>query len=187
MRATYCALCAHGYADLTMQDIADESTKSKAALHYHYDTKGELLLAFLDFLYEDFEARVRTSADNDPAERLVGFVERVLTPPPRNDQQAFQTAILAMKAQAPYDEALGEHISRFDRLVHEECRAIVAEGIEQGVFRDVDPDELARFLVTVFNGAHTRWVTARQSAATTKPLVVEYLRTKLFVDREVAQ
>ncbi|MEF8974259.1 MAG: helix-turn-helix domain-containing protein, partial [Haloarcula sp.] len=38
MDATYRALCTHGYADLTMQDIADESDKSKAALHYHYDS-----------------------------------------------------------------------------------------------------------------------------------------------------
>ena len=35
--ATCRALCEHGYADLTMQDIADESNKSTAALHYHYD------------------------------------------------------------------------------------------------------------------------------------------------------
>jgi AcrR family transcriptional regulator len=28
MSATYRALCAHGYADLTMQDIADETDKS---------------------------------------------------------------------------------------------------------------------------------------------------------------
>ncbi|HET7323460.1 MAG TPA: helix-turn-helix domain-containing protein, partial [Halococcus sp.] len=59
MHATYRALCKHGYANLTMQDIADESTKSKAALHYHYDTKQDLLLAFLSFLYERFEERLR--------------------------------------------------------------------------------------------------------------------------------
>ena len=39
IRATYRALCAHGYANLTMRDIADETDLSKAALHYHYDTK----------------------------------------------------------------------------------------------------------------------------------------------------
>ena len=34
MEATCRALCEHGYADLTMQDVADESDKSTAALHY---------------------------------------------------------------------------------------------------------------------------------------------------------
>lgn len=186
MRATYRALCKHGYANLTMQDIADESTKSKAALHYHYDTKAELLLAFLDFLYERFEARICVPEADDPAERLAVFVERVLTPPPRDDQQAFQTAILEIKAQAPYDEAFGEQIARFDRLVYEECRSILADGIEQGVFRDVNADEVSRFLVTVFNGAHTLWVTDGQSAEATKPLVVEYLRTRLLAEEATA-
>jgi len=57
MEATYRALCAHGYADLTTQDIADESETSKASLHYHYDTKEELLLSFLDYLYDRFVER----------------------------------------------------------------------------------------------------------------------------------
>lgn len=58
MAATYRALCAHGYADLTMQEIANEAGVSKAALHYHYDTKRALILSFLDMLSSDFEARL---------------------------------------------------------------------------------------------------------------------------------
>ena len=180
--ATYAALCKHGYADLTMQDIADESTKSKAALHYHYDTKQDLLLAFLAALYEDFTARLRDPEGDDPAERLVTFVDRALTPPARDDQRAFQTAILAIKAQVPYDDAFAERIGEFDAFVHDRCRSIVAEGIEQGVFRDVDPDRVATFLVTLFNGAHVRWVTEGQSADVTQELFVEYVRSQLLAD-----
>jgi len=58
MDATYRALCEHGYAALTMQDIADEGDCSKSLLHYHYDTKEELLVALLAYLLERFEARV---------------------------------------------------------------------------------------------------------------------------------
>jgi AcrR family transcriptional regulator len=182
IEATYAALCRHGYADLTMQDIADESTKSKAALHYHYDTKQDLLLAFLAALYEDFTERLRDPEGDDPAERLVAFVDSALTPPDRDDQRAFQTAILAIKAQVPYDDAFGERIGEFDAFVHDQCRSIVAEGIEQGVFHDVDPDTVATFLVTLFNGAHVRWVTEGQSAAVTRALFVEYVRSRLLVD-----
>ena len=187
IRATYAALCKHGYADLTMQDIADESSKSKAALHYHYDTKQDLLLAFLAALYEDFTERLLVPEDDDPAARLVAFVDRALTPPERDDQRAFQTAILAIKAQVPYDDAFGERIAEFDAFVHDQCRAIVTEGIEQGVFRDVDPDQVATFLVTLFNGAHVRWVTEGQSADVTRELFVEYVRSQLLADEwEVA-
>ncbi|PSQ42055.1 TetR family transcriptional regulator, partial [Halobacteriales archaeon QS_9_68_42] len=45
--ATYRALCDHGYAALTMQDIADECDCSKSLLHYHFDTKEDLLVELL--------------------------------------------------------------------------------------------------------------------------------------------
>lgn len=46
MEATYRALREHGYADLTIKRIAAEYGKSTAAVHYHYDTKEELLRRF---------------------------------------------------------------------------------------------------------------------------------------------
>lgn len=182
MRATYLALCKHGYANLTMQDIADESTKSKAALHYHYDTKQELLLAFLSFLYENFEERISTPEGNDPTERLITFIDKALTPPQRDDQLAFQTAILEIKAQAPYDDEFGEHIARFDELLAEQCRSIIVDGIEQGVFREVDPDAVATFFVTLFNGAHVRWVTEKQTGDPTRALFINYIQSQLLAD-----
>ena len=35
MSATFRALSKHGYASLSMQDIADEFDKSRSLLHYH--------------------------------------------------------------------------------------------------------------------------------------------------------
>lgn len=182
MRATYLALCKHGYADLTMQDIADESTKSKAALHYHYDTKQELLLAFLSFLYANFEERIRTPARSDPTDRLMTFIDSALTPPQRDDQLAFQTAILEIKAQAPYDDEFSEHIARFDDLLSEQCRSVIVDGIEQGVFREVDPDAVATFFVTLFNGAHVRWVTENQADDRTRALFINYIQSQLLAE-----
>ncbi|PSP70021.1 TetR/AcrR family transcriptional regulator, partial [Halobacteriales archaeon QH_9_66_26] len=58
MDATYRALCEHGYADLTIQTIADEFDKSKSLLYYHYDTKDEILIGLLDYLLGQFTIRV---------------------------------------------------------------------------------------------------------------------------------
>lgn len=182
MHATYLALCKHGYANLTMQDIADESTKSKAALHYHYDTKQELLHSFLSFLYEEFADRLRAPEGDNPAERLVSFIDAALTPPRRDDQLAFQTAILEMKAQVPYDDAFGDRIAQFDRLLADQCRSIIEDGIEQGVFREVDPGDVATFFVTLFNGAHVCWVTENQSGDTSRTLFIDYVESQLLTD-----
>lgn len=179
MRATYRALCAHGYAGVTMQRIADESTKSKAALHYHYGSKHDLLVAFLEHLYADFEGRVTDPDGDDPVARLFTLLETLLTPPERDDQREFATALLEIKSQAPYDDAYREHLLEFDRLVHEEVSSVVTEGIEQGVFEPVDADELADFVVTVLNGVQTRHVVGGPSLDARRALL-DYIETTLL-------
>ena len=55
--ATYRALCANGYAALTMQDIADECDRSTSLLHYHFDTKEDLLVELLAHLLERLDRK----------------------------------------------------------------------------------------------------------------------------------
>ena len=189
MRAVYSALCTHGYADLTMQDIADESALSKAALHYHYDTKRDLLVAFLEHLFDGFTSRLdgaEAAAGDDPADRLVAFLDAALFPPEKADLREYRTAVLEIKAQAPYEPAFRDHLARFDGYVHDHVRAIVADGIERGRFADrADPDVVASFVVTVINGAHTRSVAADHPVEETRDVLVEYLELHLATDEAV--
>ena len=182
MAATYRALCTHGYADLTMQDIADRTDKSKAALHYHYDSKRDLLLAFLDHLNEAFTDRVRDPAGETPRERLVSVIDRVLSPPePDADaREAFGTAMLELKAQAPYDEGVRERLQEIDTFLLETVRSPLREGVERGDFRDVDPDDTARFIVTAFEGAWTKHVAVDQDLACTRRMLRNYVETHLL-------
>lgn len=184
MDATYRALCEHGYADLTMQDIAEESDRSKAALHYHYDTKRALMLAFLDYLFAEFTDRAGDPDGDTPAERLGAFIETVLTPPERDDHshEAFGTAILELEAQAPYDGDIRERLEAFDDFVFEHVRQYVAAGIEAGEFRAVDPEDTARFVVTAIDGARTRQVAIGQEMACSRRLLEAYVDTYLTSD-----
>lgn len=186
MAATYRALCEHGYANLTMQDIADQSDRSKAALHYHYDTKRSLMLAFLDYLYAVFTERVSDPEGDTPAERLTTFVETVLTPPEPDDHphEAFGTAILELKAQAPYDEAIRERLRAFDDFLIDQIREHVKAGIEAGEFRDVDPDDTARFIGTTIDGARTKHVAVGQEMACHRRIVRTYVEEHLTADVE---
>ncbi|MEF8886426.1 MAG: TetR/AcrR family transcriptional regulator [Haloarculaceae archaeon] len=181
MEATYRALCAHGYASLTMQDIADETDVSKAALHYHYDSKHDLLVSFLDYLYAEFTDRVRDPVGSTPAERLETFIDDVLVPPePDEDERvAFGTAMLELKAQAPYDEEVRERLERFDSFLYEQARTLISEGIEAGEFRPVDPEDTARFLVTALDGAGTKRVSVGQDTDCTRRMLHSYVETNL--------
>lgn len=183
MGATYRALCKHGYASLRMQDIADESTKSKAALHYHYESKHDLLLAFLEYLYEQFEERVAEMDDPGPARELTTFVEDQLTPRDQETHQEFQTALLEINAQAPYDDAYCEQLAKFDRLTHDHIQAIINEGIDGGKFKpDLDADEIAAFVVTVISGAQTRHVAVDYPIENTRRMLLGYIQRHVLAE-----
>ncbi len=184
MEATYRALCRHGYADLTMQAIADECDRSKASLHYHFDTKRELLDAFLAYLHDGFVERLDGVDEADPAARLVGLVDAALSG--RDDGCEFGTAALELRAQAPYEPAFRERLAAFDESLADRVAAAVVDGVEAGRFRaGTDPAETAELVVTLVNGAHTRSVAldepARESAARA---VREHVAERLLADGE---
>jgi AcrR family transcriptional regulator len=159
MDGVYSALRAHGYAGLTMQDIADECSKSKSLLHYHYDTKEDLLVAFLEYIISDSEDRIAARADDPPVDRLVQFVGWFVFAPDEADREAFHIALLELRTQGPFNERIREQLARSDRLLRGTVADILADGIEAGVFRDVDVEETAALLVATLDGARTRQIT----------------------------
>lgn len=183
MRATYRALCKHGYADLTMQTIADESDRSKSALHYHYDSKRDLLLAFLDHLFGRFTDRVAVDADADPVERLDEFIDGLFgASDDGDDAGGLGTAMMEIKAQAPYDEEFRRKLADHDRRIVEMVREIIADGVEAGLFREVDADETAAFFVTTVNGVRTRRVALGEPTESIERLLRRYVEDRLFAD-----
>ena len=184
MCATYRALCSHGYADLTMQDIADESSKSKAALHYHYDSKHDLLCAFLDYLYDRFVALTDEVSGANPHEELLALVETVLENPD-GDREEFETAVLEIRAQAPYEPGFRDRLKRFDDHLVEELTAILETGVADGTFDpDIEPADTAQFIVTVLTGTSTQRVTAGRPVECSQRMLRKYVETNLLTDPE---
>lgn len=153
------ALCANGYADLTMQDIADECDKSTALLHYHYDTKEDLLVAFLDHIIDKYERKLAAETDSPPERRLVVFLSRFVYAPDGDRRQSFHLALLEMRSQGPFNSRIRAELERSDELLRGTAADILRDGIEAGVFEQVDPDRTAALLVAALDGARTRQIT----------------------------
>lgn len=183
MRATRQALCEHGNAGLTIQRIADESSLSTAAIHYHFDTKEELLDAFLNHLLDAFEAELASEA-TDPRERLRTFLETVF--PDRDADDRLAVALIEIKAQAPYHEAYRERLTEMDRRMRAVVADAVRDGVTDGRFDDVDPEAVARFVVTAINGAHVRDVALDEDPRRTQELIEQYLERQLGWSLEVS-
>nr|WP_082146618.1 helix-turn-helix domain-containing protein [Halostagnicola sp. A56] len=78
LEATYRVLCERGYTDLTLQAIAAEAETSKSSIHYHYDSKDQLFVAFLDELYDRFTSRVGSLDGDTPREQLDALLQSLL-------------------------------------------------------------------------------------------------------------
>ncbi|AHG00165.1 TetR family transcriptional regulator [Halostagnicola larsenii XH-48] len=159
MAATYDALCTHGYTDLTAQDIADRTDKSKSLLFYHYDSKEDLVADFIDYLLERHDERVEATSGNPPVERLATFLEFFLYGPDDDDWTSFHTAMLELRAQAPYNDTYREQFQKSDERLQTTLENILIDGIESGAFVEHDVEAVATLLVTIFNGARIREIT----------------------------
>ncbi len=180
MRATYRALREHGYADLTVERIAEEYGKSTAAVHYHYDTKDELLVAFLDYLLERFVDTIRDVETTDPQRRLDLLLDELIFA--AEDHRDLAVAMLEMRSQAPYKEDFRERFRGNDEYIRYMIKAVINHGIDEGDFEDVDADHATRGLMTIVDGARTRAVVLDDGDAleTARRVADEYVDATLI-------
>ncbi|MDJ1432400.1 TetR/AcrR family transcriptional regulator [Halostagnicola sp. A-GB9-2] len=160
MAATYDALCTHGYTDLTAQDIADRTDKSKSLLFYHYDSKEDLVADFIDYLLERHDKRVEAASSRPAVDRLATFIDLFLYGPDDDDERtSFHTAMLELRAQAPYNDTYLEQLQKSDERLRTTLERILVDGIESGEFVDHDHEAVAALLVASFDGARIRQIT----------------------------
>ncbi|WP_254862220.1 TetR/AcrR family transcriptional regulator [Halovivax gelatinilyticus] len=158
MLATYEALRAEGYSELTAQSIADRTDKSKAALFYHYESKDELIGAFIDYLVEGFEARIERTSDQRPVDRLAAFVEWWCGPAAA-EETGYLSAMLELRAQAPYNETYREKLRASDDQLRSALVEILEDGMDSGEFRPHDAEVVADLLLAAADGARIRQLT----------------------------
>ncbi len=161
MKATYQALCEHGYAGLTIARIAEDFEKSKSLLYHHYDSKDELLLDFLSFMLEKFERSVPEGKSKPPEKRLETVFERALAPEDWDEGLKFTRAMTELRAQAAHDERFREHFIDHDRVFRQALVETIEEGIEDGVFREVDAEQIGSFIFVTLSGGMNQMATAK--------------------------
>ena len=183
MEATYRALCEHGYADLTIQAIADEFPKSKSLLYYHYDTKDEILIAFLEYMLDEFTIEDTIDTADDPDEQLWTLVDEFLPASPEDGARESQVALFELRSRALSDSAYAEQFARADRLVYETIETVLEAGVDDGTFRAVDVEATTELLVSSINGAMLRRATTTEDlTAQTRTAIAGFVDTQLLTE-----
>ncbi|MDZ7689352.1 MAG: TetR/AcrR family transcriptional regulator [Halobacteriales archaeon] len=179
LAAAFEALHRHGYSELTIDAIGDEFEKSQSLIYHHYDSKDELLLDLLRFITDYFEEPMPEIRPSEPRDRIDTFVETTVGLRQR-DRTAIGT-LIELRAQAVHDERYREHFIRSDKVIQEYLAEDIRDGIESGVFREVDPERTATLLYTVSIGAAFRSVTSDDSwVEMNEEEVQHYLERQLY-------
>lgn len=183
--AAFEVLVSEGYDAFTTQKVADAAGVSQSLVHYYYDTKADLVFSMYEHGLEHLADEIEDRADaEDPRERLLELARYTLRGEGTEDFESaveFSRMLLEIDARAPYDERLREAIEYDTAFLREYVADAVAEGVESGQFRAVDPEAFAAVYVgAIRSGQNLRAVFADDDPvdpvlAGVETLVTDYL------------
>jgi AcrR family transcriptional regulator len=144
-----------GFDASSLNELAGEAGISKAGIYHYFKTKQEvydaIIVRTLQSLIDQVETAVRER--DDPYERLVTFMTAHAAHFERN-YWAFRAMLISFSAMsAPVSRAEAATLrERYEQLL----RGIIADGVERGSFRDVDPASTGRAILSMLNWM-ARW------------------------------
>jgi len=77
MEAAYETLCEHGYGDFSLRTVAAQADKRRGVVHYHHDSKTDLLVSLLDYLIGRVKGRSQDLSNRSAVDRLEDSLEWV--------------------------------------------------------------------------------------------------------------
>jgi AcrR family transcriptional regulator len=161
LRATGTALAEHGVAGVTTQKIADEWGRSQSLVHYYYDTKEDLVVAYIEFLRANQRERYAARAEDPPLDRIEWLVLTDLAP--EDDVANTVNVLYDLHAEAPHNDRYRAALDGFEADAREFVETAIRDGADAGTFRDVDPTVVTAFLLSASDGARLRTVSLRRT------------------------
>ncbi|MEU5211100.1 TetR/AcrR family transcriptional regulator [Streptomyces sp. NPDC020742] len=156
VRETVQLIAEHGFHGVRVADIAAACGTSPATVHYHFPGRDALLAAAVRW-YLDEDAARRTAGPAGTADARAELLRLIALQTPRSARQRRQWLVrLELWAQAARSTPAG----RLHAHHHRQWRATVADvlrrGVDQGVFRAVDPESTALRLTALIDGLATQ-------------------------------
>jgi AcrR family transcriptional regulator len=154
-RATFLEVSEKGFAEVTLEDIAQRAGVSKGVLLYYFRSKEDLFLAAFKEAILALRDRLRAAvaAAADPVEKIRALLRTSFVSAKAN--RKFYQAYLDLLSMGTRQEAFKQLNARF----YEGCltmdREILADGVRQGVFR---PDADPAVLRAIVDGLMLQWL-----------------------------
>ncbi|WP_254763677.1 TetR/AcrR family transcriptional regulator [Natrinema marinum] len=158
--ATYRTLEEYGYAALSISRVADEASVSKSTIYHHFESKDELLLEFAQSLLVAYTDELVLEPAGTALESVQRLLDLVVLGETADGQRLEEYAsesvhrvVLELRTQAVHDPTYRNRFEAFDGTARKRLAALIEAGVEEGTFRDVDPDAVAGIIYLCLEGA----------------------------------
>jgi AcrR family transcriptional regulator len=138
-----------GFAGTTVEGITREAGASLGLLHYHFDSKDEVVAeAFAQAAHEDLAALQAISLRHeDPADRLAAYLDQSEW----QDTESWRLWVDAW-GESVHTPLVRDTLGRFDVGWRAVLAEVIADGVRRGRWTCADPQDTAARLVAVLDG-----------------------------------
>lgn len=136
------------YELVQMDDVAAAAQVGKSTLYRYFPSKDELFLEICALAFDELSVNLDAAVALPPAKALSQMVAALV------DVLANQVASLRLLSgeRAPVAEGWRQLYHQQRRIIVEAFRTVLIAGMEQGEFRELDPDLVPRLLVGMIRG-----------------------------------
>ncbi len=150
-------LTASGVSGLTIKNLANEMKFSEGAIYRHFTSKEEIIIALLDYLSNDMDARLAkvNSIEVGPEEKFVALFQNQFSFFKKNPHYVvavFSDGLLEAS------QRINETILRVMEVKMKHLKMIVVEGQKKKVFtNEISADEIVSIVLGAFRLQMYRW------------------------------
>lgn len=150
----------YGFEKVSMQEIADELTLSKASLYYYLPDKESLYIAVIEKEQEEFLSKINEQTCNisDPSEFLKEYAVRRLS--------FFKTLLNLSRLRSEYYSNLkpifSETVENFREKERKIISGILEKGIKEGTFVSLDIFRTANLFLDLLRGLRIATINSKK-------------------------
>ncbi len=162
IKAAYQVLSKKGYHDFTIRDIAKEADLSTGLVHYYFKNKQDLLVSVLKEINDNIRKfLIKSYSDiDDPAEKLKIFMTHAFE---LGNNEDYFKVIFDFWTLTKTSDRMHRTNKKLLRGYRDECRNIILEGIEKGVFNDIEVEYTVSVIISVIQGMIIQYVIDRDA------------------------
>lgn len=157
-RAAYNVVSKKGYYNFTIKDISKESGLSTGLVHYYFKNKQDLMLNLIREMNKNLKKYLNNGLrrSEDPVEKLRIYVTQAFELV-MNEKNYFYVFIDFL-SQVNRSERMRKANVRLIESYREECSRILQEGVEKGVFREIDIKYVTTIIISLIQGMIIQYV-----------------------------